>query len=60
MVGDGARVLVRSRAGGGGLDRSEGALPRFLEIYDTRLLDHTRPYDGIAEALARRPRAALA
>jgi phosphoglycolate phosphatase len=26
-------------------------LARFLEIYDTRLLNHTRPYEGIPEAV---------
>jgi phosphoglycolate phosphatase len=27
------------------------SLPRFLEIYDGRLLRHTRPYDGIGDAV---------
>jgi phosphoglycolate phosphatase len=65
MVGEGARVLVRralavtSRAAG---DASSGAgrarpdedraLRRFLELYDTRLLEHTRPYRGVPELLA--------
>jgi phosphoglycolate phosphatase len=31
---------------------SRKALMRFLEIYDRRLLTHTRPYDGIPAALA--------
>ena len=36
-----------------GLDpATPGALERFLAIYDRRLLDHTDPYDGMAEVLA--------
>jgi phosphoglycolate phosphatase len=48
MVGEGARVLVSRaiRAVGGTIDAHE-ALARFLAIYDERLLNHTRPYDGI-------------
>ncbi len=53
MVGDGARVLVRRALEQSGLDPDEaGALPRFLEIYDRRLLDHTRAYPGTIEVLA--------
>ncbi len=33
-------------------DFSRKALDRFLEIYDSQLLNHTRAYDGIAEAVA--------
>ena len=29
-----------------------GALARFLDIYDARLLNHTVPYDGVPEVLA--------
>jgi phosphoglycolate phosphatase len=54
MVGDGAAMLVRRALTASGLDPElPGALPRFLELYDERLLDHTRPYDGITDALAR-------
>ena len=53
MVGDGAPVLV-----GRALRQSrlspplDEALKRYLEIYDRRLMNHTTPYDGIAESLA--------
>jgi phosphoglycolate phosphatase len=53
MVGDGAAVLV-----GRLLERQRLAVPlpealeRFLHAYDTRLTAHTRPYDGIREAVA--------
>ncbi len=48
MVGDGARELVRRALAASGLDpeRPE-ALGRFREIYDRRLLVHTRPYPGV-------------
>jgi phosphoglycolate phosphatase len=51
MVGEGAALLVRRalRAAGRG-DRTH-ALERFLDIYDERLLNHTRVYDGIAEVV---------
>lgn len=53
MVGEGAAVLVRRALLAGGLDpAAPGALDRFLELYDERLLEHTRPYVGIPEALA--------
>jgi phosphoglycolate phosphatase len=53
MVGEGARKLVERALAASGLDPAEpDALPRFLEIYSRRLLVHTRPYDGIAEAVA--------
>jgi phosphoglycolate phosphatase len=51
MVGEGARMLVQRALAASGLGEVEGALPRFLEIYDTRLLDHTRAYDGIPDAV---------
>jgi len=62
MVGDGARMLVARAIGAAGLDVDvSAALDRFLAIYDRRLLMHTRPYDGLAELVARlSPRVALA
>jgi phosphoglycolate phosphatase len=51
MVGDGARVLVRRALEAAGLGDVPGSMTRFLEIYDTRLLHHTRPYDGIVDAV---------
>lgn len=59
MVGEGARVLVqralteaRVMSGFSRISSSvDDALARFLEIYDTRLLRHTRLYDGVADML---------
>jgi phosphoglycolate phosphatase len=52
MVGDGAALLLRRALAAVGLDpASPDALPRFLELYDERLLHHTRPYDGIPAVL---------
>ena len=52
MVGEGAAVLVRRALYAAGVDpETTGALPRFLEIYDRRLLETTVAYEGIAEAL---------
>ena len=54
MVGEGAAVLVRRALAASGLDPElPGALPRFLALYDERLLEHTRPYDGITDVLER-------
>jgi phosphoglycolate phosphatase len=62
MVGEGAPLLVRRALKATGLDLDiRVALPRFLELYDERLLVHTRLYDGTREALdALAARAALA
>jgi phosphoglycolate phosphatase len=62
MVGEGARVLVRRALQASGLRAvPDDALARFLEIYDRRLVVHTRPYPGIVDALhAAAPRARLA
>lgn len=56
MVGEGARVLVRRALTAAGLRDARQPLARFLEIYDRRLVDHTRAYDGVDDAvcLARR------
>ena len=54
MVGEGAPILVRRAMERRGIDPdARDALERFLRIYDRRLLDHTVPYPGIAESLAR-------
>ena len=51
MVGEGAPLLVRRALTAAGLDPdADGTLPRFLELYDERLLAHTRLYDGTREA----------
>jgi len=62
MVGEGARVLVARVLEAAGLRPDEpDALHRFLEIYNRRLLNHTRPYTGVIEMLKQaRARAALA
>ena len=61
MVGDGAATLVARAFEAAGVARPADALPRFLAIYAAHLLDHTRPYPGIVEALAAlRSRASLA
>lgn len=52
MVGEGAAVLVeRVIAASGIVIDPAAALARYLEIYDGRLLRHTRPYPGIPEVL---------
>jgi phosphoglycolate phosphatase len=52
MVGEGAGVLVARLLAARGLDVPQGeALARYLAAYDRRLLDHTRPYEGIPEAV---------
>jgi phosphoglycolate phosphatase len=62
MVGEGAPLLVRRALKAAGLDLDlRVALPQFLELYDARLLVHTRLYDGTRAALgALAPGAALA
>lgn len=52
FVGEGARLLVERalRHAGSGLPADE-VLPVYFECYGERLLDTTRLYDGIAEAL---------
>jgi phosphoglycolate phosphatase len=62
MVGEGAPLLVRRALKAAGLDLDlREALPRFLELYDERLLVNTRLYDGTREALDElAPRATLA
>jgi phosphoglycolate phosphatase len=51
MVGEGAATLVSRALAAAGLPDDPAALARFLELYDERLLRHTRPYRGIPEAL---------
>ena len=56
MVGEGAAVLVDRALTEAGVVNEPKALPRFLEIYDGRLLRHTSVYPQIEDAiqLARR------
>jgi phosphoglycolate phosphatase len=52
LVGEGAAVLVRRALERAGLDPGmPGALEQFLQHYDRRLLDNTRPYPGMVEAM---------
>ena len=51
MVGDGAATLVARAFEASGLERPADALDRYLALYDQRLLNHTRPYPGMAEVL---------
>jgi phosphoglycolate phosphatase len=61
MVGDGAATLVARVFEAVGLMPPADALEQFLSLYDQRLLDHTRPYPGMAEVLeVLRLRASLA
>jgi len=52
MVGDGAPLLVKRALAAASLDPdTPDALERFLAIYDSRLLVHTTPYDGMVDVL---------
>ena len=51
MVGDGARTLVQRALTAAGLTMDAGSLPRFLELYDERLLNTTIPYAGVRGTL---------
>lgn len=52
MVGEGAAVLVQRALAAAGLDpETDGAVARFLDLYEVRLLDTTRLYPGVREVL---------
>ena len=51
MVGEGAAMLVARAFKASGVERPPDALERYLAFYDERLLNHTRPYDGIPAVL---------
>jgi phosphoglycolate phosphatase len=52
MVGDGVAALVKRVLEGAGIAPVfEEALARYLAIYHRRMLNHTRPYAGIPEAV---------
>jgi phosphoglycolate phosphatase len=53
MVGEGASLLVRRALAAAGVKADATTLSRFLELYDERLLVHTRLYEGVGEALER-------
>ena len=52
MVGEGAAVLVRRALDAAGLAFDARSVPRFLELYDERLLRTTRAYSDIPDVLA--------
>jgi phosphoglycolate phosphatase len=52
MIGEGARVLVQRALAAAGIAETSAALPRFLEIYDARLLNHTELYEGIQHVVS--------
>jgi phosphoglycolate phosphatase len=52
MVGDGAATLVARVFAAAAVPQPVDALPRFLALYNARLLRFTRPYPGIPELLA--------
>jgi phosphoglycolate phosphatase len=61
MVGDGAATLVARVFAEAQLPKPDDALPRFLALYNARLLRFTRPYAGIPELLtALQPQTMLA
>ena len=51
MVGEGARTLVSRALAASGIADTPDALTRFLAIYDARLLNFTRPYDGLPDVV---------
>jgi phosphoglycolate phosphatase len=51
LVGDGAATLVAKTFATAGLPQPPGALARFLELYNGRLLRFTRPYAGVPDVL---------
>jgi phosphoglycolate phosphatase len=52
LVGDGASTLVARAFEEAGVAPPRDALARFLDVYATRLLDHTRAYAGVPELLS--------
>ncbi len=51
FVGNGSRKLMERILPGKNADQIDEALSRYKTIYERRLTDKTRPYDGIAEML---------
>ena len=53
MIGDGVPTLVARALSASGADpaAAAGALPRFLELYETDAVRLTRPYPGVPETL---------
>ena len=62
LVGDGAATLVAKAFAVASIQQPPGALARFLELYNARLLRFTKPYPGVPElldALSRRVQLAV-
>lgn len=53
MVGDGAAALIARAFAAANIPQPPDALARFLTLYKTRVLAHTRPYAGVTELLDR-------
>ena len=51
MVGEGVSTLVARVFDAAAIPKPPDAVDRFLTIYETRLLNHTRPYDGMVDVL---------
>ena len=51
MVGEGAALLVRRALTAANLSFADADVARFLEIYNSRLLETTRAYPGMRDAL---------
>ena len=51
MVGEGVGTLVSRVFAAARLAQPPEAVDKFLTIYQTRLLNHTRPYDGMVDVL---------
>jgi len=51
MVGDGAARLLARAFVAAGREPPPNALDRFIEIYNRRLLEHTRPYPQVPQVL---------
>jgi phosphoglycolate phosphatase len=49
MIGEGAKVLIRRALATANVPETPGDIDRFLEIYDRKLLEHTRPYEGVLD-----------
>jgi len=51
MVGEGVGTLVARVFDAAGVPKPPDAVDRFITIYETRLLNYTRPYDGMVDVL---------
>lgn len=51
MVGEGVATLVARVFAAAAIDQPPNALQQFLAIYDTKLLNYTRPYEAMSDVL---------